>query len=259
MKVTTRSHFVIPDPQCKPGVSLSHLTAAGNYIAEHKPSVIVNIGDHYDMASLSSYDKGKRSFEGRRYQADIEAGNEGLELLMAPINKMNASRKRRGLRPYRPEKHVTLGNHEARVETLLEVEPRLDGAVSSDHFAFAKHGFSIHQFRKPVELDGVYYAHYFYNRNTGKPYGGRVHTRLNTIGFSFTMGHQQGLDVAVKELGNGKTLRGLVAGSFYQHEEEYRGPQANNEWRGCIMKHEVKAGNYCLLELSLGYLLKEWS
>jgi hypothetical protein len=239
-------------------VPLDHLEAAGNYIADHKPAVVVHIGDHYDMASLSSYDKGKKAFEGRRYLADIEAGNEGLDRLMAPINRMNASRKRRGLRPYKPEKHVTLGNHENRVETLLELEPRMEGAVSSEHFEFKKHGFQVHEFRRPVEIDGVWYAHYFYNRNTGKPYGGRVHTRLNTVGFSFTMGHQQGLDVAVKELGNGRTLRGLVAGSFYQHQEEYRGPQANNEWRGCIMKHEVKDGNYCLLELSLNYLLREW-
>jgi len=253
-----KSHFVIPDPQCKPGVPLNHLTAAGNYIAEHKPNVIVNIGDHYDMPSLSSYDKGKKSFEGRTYTADLEAGHHGLDLLMAPVNAMNVKRKKKGLRPYKPRKIVTLGNHENRIERLLEIEPRLDGAVSLDHLAFSKHGFEVHEFRKPVEIDGVWYAHYFYNRNTGKPYGGRVHTRLNTIGFSFTMGHQQGLDVAVKELGNGKTIRGLVAGSFYQHQEEYRGPQANNEWRGCIMKHEVKDGNYCLLELSMQYLLANW-
>ena len=253
-----RSHFVLPDIQAKPGVALSHLTAAGNYIADHKPSVIVSIGDHYDMPSLSSYDRGKKSFEGRRYKDDIDAGNTALDLLMAPIARMNAGRKRKGLRSYKPEIHVTLGNHENRVERLLELEPRLEGAVSSSHFTFEKHGFIVHPFLQVVAIDGVHYSHYFYNRNTGKPYGGRVHTRLNTIGFSFTMGHQQGLDVAVKELGNGKTLRGLVCGSFYQHTEEYRGPQANNEWRGCIVKHEVKEGNYSLLELSMKYLLAQW-
>jgi hypothetical protein len=53
-------------------------------------------------------------------------------------------------------------------------------------------------------------------------------------------------------------MRGLIVGSFYQHDEEYKGYQGNNHWRGCIMKHEVKDGNYCLLELSLNYLLRGW-
>ena len=257
-KFKANSHALIPDTQCKPGVPLNHLTALGNYIADHKPHVVVHIGDHYDMSSLSSYDKGTLAFEGRRYAADIAAGDAGLELLMAPINKLNAARKRKGLRAYKPRKVVTLGNHEDRISRLLQMEPRLDGVVSLDHLAFGRHGFEVHEFRKPVEIDGVWYAHYFYNQNTGKAYGGRVHTRLNTVGFSFTMGHQQGLDMAVKGLGNGKTLRGLVAGSFYQHTEEYRGPQANNEWRGAIIKHEVRNGNYSLLELSLSYLLAQW-
>src|SRR4030067_3734073 len=109
-----RSHLLIPDTQCKKGVPLNHLTAAGNYIAEHKPNVIINIGDHFDMPSLSSYDKGTKSFEGRRYRDDIDAGNAGLDLLMAPINKMNAARNRRGLPPDNPEEHVPLGQHEDR-------------------------------------------------------------------------------------------------------------------------------------------------
>ena len=62
---------VIPDTQVKKGVPIDHLLYAGKYIAEKKPDVIVHIGDHWDMPSLSSYDKGKKSFEGRRYKDDI--------------------------------------------------------------------------------------------------------------------------------------------------------------------------------------------
>ena len=94
---------------------------------------------------------------------------------------------------------------------------------------------------------------------TGRPYGGVIHTRLKNLGFSFTMGHQQGLEVAIRPLNNGECHRGLIAGSFYQHEEEYKGPQANEHWRGCIYKHEVEKGNYCLMELSMDYLLNKWT
>ena len=59
-------HMIIPDTQVKPGSSFEHLKWAGQYAVEKKPDVIVHIGDHWDMPSLSSWDVGKKSFEGRR-------------------------------------------------------------------------------------------------------------------------------------------------------------------------------------------------
>ena len=60
-------HAIIPDCQVKDGVDLSYLTWVGKYLAEKKPDVIVQIGDFADMPSLSSYDVGRKCFEGRRY------------------------------------------------------------------------------------------------------------------------------------------------------------------------------------------------
>ena len=77
-------HLVIPDTQVKPDQSVEHLRWAGQYAADKKPDVIVHIGDHWDMPSLSSYDVGTRSFEGRRYVRDIEAGIAGMEAFLEP-------------------------------------------------------------------------------------------------------------------------------------------------------------------------------
>ena len=38
-------HAIIPDVQARAGVDLSHLAWVGNYIAEKRPDVIVQIGD----------------------------------------------------------------------------------------------------------------------------------------------------------------------------------------------------------------------
>ena len=75
-------HMIIPDTQVKPGSSLKHLEWAGQYAVEKKPDVIVHIGDHWDMPSLSSWDVGKKSFEGRRYVHDVESGIEGMREFM---------------------------------------------------------------------------------------------------------------------------------------------------------------------------------
>lgn len=64
--VKSKRILVIGDTQIKPDVDLSYMTAVGRYIADKQPDVVVHIGDSIDFPSLSSYDKGKKSFEGRR-------------------------------------------------------------------------------------------------------------------------------------------------------------------------------------------------
>ena len=250
--------FIIPDTQVKPGVPLEHLTAAGNYIVDKQPEVIIHLGDHWDMPSLSSYDKGKRSFEGRRYNLDIEAGLAGMDALLKPIWDYNANQKKKKKAPYKPRMVATLGNHEDRITRAVDLEPILHGTIGIQDLRLEDYGWEVYPFLKPVEIGGVWYAHYFHPSHSAQPYGGKASTKLTNIGFSFTMGHQQGKDIAEKHLANGKTLRGLVVGSFYQHDETYKGPQGNNHWRGCIYKTEVEDGNYCLVELSLKYLLSNW-
>src|SRR5690606_20662253 len=85
MSKRKRRHLMIPDVQAKPGHDFSFLTAVGNYAAAKKPDAIIQIGDFADMCSLSSYDRGKKAFEGRRYKKDIEASHEAMMKLMTPI------------------------------------------------------------------------------------------------------------------------------------------------------------------------------
>lgn len=246
-----KKHCVIPDVQAKPGVLLDHLKWAGNYIAEKRPDVIICIGDFADLPSLSSYDKGKRSAENKRYKADLEAAHKAMEMLMTPIVSEPG---------YNPRLVMTLGNHEDRITRYGDDNPAMHEQVSVKDLGYEAWGWEVYPFLEPVKIDGISYCHYFYNPNTGKPYAGaNLETRLKTVGMSFTMGHQQGLQVAIRDLADGSRQRGLVAGSFYQHEESYKGPQGNGHWQGIIMKHEVENGNYDLLEVSLKYLKRRYA
>ncbi len=250
MKKRGRSHLVIPDPQLKPGVPNEQLEWAGRYAAEKKPDVIINLGDHWDMPSLSYYDRGTMAMENRRYQDDVDAGNEGMRLFLNPIIR---AYNRTG---WWPELHLLRGNHEQRIERYVQANPGLEGKVGYDDLD--TEGWKVHDFLQPVEIDGVYYAHFFANPMTGRPYGGMCHTRLKNLGFSFTMGHQQVKDAAERYLANGKVIRGLICGAFYQHDEDYKGPQGNNHWRGIILKHEVRDGNYDMMEVSLDFLRRRF-
>ena len=53
--------LIIPDAHAEPNYDNDRLTWLGNLIFEEKPDVVVCLGDWFDMASLSSHDKGKKS------------------------------------------------------------------------------------------------------------------------------------------------------------------------------------------------------
>lgn len=256
MSNTPRRHVVIPDTQIRPDTPLNHLVWIGEYLAEKKPDVIVQIGDWYDMASLSSYEKkGGTYFEGKRYKDDIAAGNLGWELLTKPMTKEIWRLRKNKKRQWCPEMHYTLGNHESRIERAVKDNAVLEGVIGYDDFAHT--GWERHGFLEPVWVDGICYSHYFANPNSGRPYTGMMETRLKNIAHSFVMGHQQVLSIGRRETLAG-AHHGLVVGNCYLHSEEYRGPQSNNEWRGICILNEVTNGAYDLCLVSLDYLCRKY-
>ena len=177
---------------------------------------------------------------------------------MAPIYAEQNRQRRRKEKIYNPVMHFLLGNHEERIMRHVNFNPELAGKLGYADLELEKHGWIVHDFLSLVELDGITYSHYFYQPNTGRPLGGVAHTRLKNVGYSFTMGHQQGKDQAERYLSNGQVHRALIVGSFYPHNEDYKGHQGNEHWRGCIMKHQVEKGNYDIMELSLKFFMDRY-
>lgn len=249
-------HFVIPDTQVKPAVPTEHLSWIGKYISDHgrkyRDVTVVHLGDHWDMPSLSSYDRGKRAMEGRRYHEDVEAGNAAFTRLDAAIGRHA---------DFKPRKVFLLGNHENRIERAAEDNAVLEGTVSLDDLDTK--GWERVPYLQPVFINGVAYCHYFYNPMNGRAISGMIETRLKTIGRSFTQGHQQvlmyGVRPAWSDAGTPTLHHGLVAGAAYVHEEEYLGPQGNAHWRGIIVCHEVRDGTYDPLFVSLDYLARRYT
>lgn len=242
------THLIISDGQVKPGTDLDHWFSLGKLACNVRPDVIINIGDFWDMPSLSSWDKGKMAAENRRYEADIDAGNEAMEAFLSPLIKQKKKL---------PEMHFTLGNHENRIERYVESNPVLEGKLSYNDLNLSR--WHVHDFLKPVSIDGVSYAHYFYNPHTGKPHSGTIQNKLKSIGCSFTQGHLQALEWTRKELANGKTIMGMVTGAYYQHDETYKGPQGNHHWRGVVVKRNVTDGQYDFETWNIKRVLREFN
>ena len=241
--------LVIADTQAKSEESLEYLLWVGKYIADKKPDIILHIGDHFDLPSLSSYDKGTSKIEGKRLYKDIEAGVEGFKLLNLELEKH---------KDYHPRKVFCLGNHEERLDRYVNEHPELQGTLGTDKLPFAKYGWEVHPFLKPVEIEGIFFVHYLANPMSGKPYGGSAMNILKTVGRSFVVGHKQCLDIAIRPTIDGKQQLGIVNGACYDHFESYKGFTGNNHFRGLTVLHECSDGFAVPMFVSLDYMKEKY-
>jgi len=248
-------HLVIPDTQVKPDVPIDHFDWIAQYAADKRPDVIIHLGDWYDMNSLSSYDKldNPGDYHQRRYEEDLEAGDRSLDLFENRLAKTKG---------YKPRKVYLLGNHEYRYDRLINAEPVLRGALRYPWAAAEKRGWEVLPFLKPIELHGVLYCHYFCRGPNGTVMNARrgspsARAQVQREMQSCTAGHKQGLDSHIQPTGHGM-MRGIIAGSCYQHEEAYLSPQGTSYWRGILMKHEVHEGNYNIMEVSMDFLKRKF-
>ena len=245
-------HFVLPDVQAKPGLSFEHLEWAGRYAAEKHPDVIICLGDFADMESLSSYDVGKKCFEGRTYLKDIEAAKEAMQAFLTPIKEEQKKLVDNHRERWNPRMVMLLGNHENRINRAINSDSKLDGLISTKDLGYADN-WEVIPFLDVTVIDGVAYSHYFVTGVAGRP-AGTAAAQLRKTNMSCIAGHQQGKQIAYGSKADGNTITSIIAGSFYQHDEDYLGPQGNKHWRGVLMLHEVINGSFDEMWVSLNYL-----
>ena len=246
-------HLVIPDTQVRPGDDLKFLECIGNYIVEKRPDVVVCIGDFADMPSLSSYDQGKKSFEGRRYKDDLMATEAGMMALLNPIRKLNRELKSKHDKRYRPRRILTLGNHEDRITRAVESDAKLEGTIGLGDLGYEKFGWEVYPYLDVVVVDGVAYSHYFPSGQLGRPCTS-ARAMLNKMHMSCVAGHQQGRDIAFGRRADGTEITSIIAGSCYEHNESYLTPMTNKHWRGVLMLQNVEQGQFDEMLVPLTYL-----
>ena len=246
-----KSICVIPDVQAKPGVNIDHLEHIGNYIVEKKPEIVVCLGDFADLPSLSSYDIGKAEAEGKRYAEDVKFAKLAMATLLNPIKEYNRKAKVK----YRPRKVMLYGNHEQRILTTIENNPRLIGTMALEDLGYKEAGWEVHPFLEVVKIEGIEMSHYFTSGVLGRPVSSAA-TLLRERQCSAIMSHVQHTDICFhKKTGN----IAMFAGTAYTHDERYLGLQGNCQRRQIVMLHEVNGtGYFDPMLVSLAFLSKNY-
>ena len=243
--------LVIPDSHCRPGVSNSRFTWLARLIADTQPEVIVHLGDLFDMESLCSYDKGKKSFEGRRYTKDIAVGQNALQRLSDAFSPA-----------YNPRRVFLEGNHEHRIAKAVDFEPALDGKLTLADLGLKDFGWETHPFLKTVTIEGVCFSHYFVSGVMSRPIGGEnpATSLINKQHRSCIAGHLHLYDYSERTDAAGKKIQCITAGCFLEpgQWEGYAGP-ANLLWRnGVTYLHGVQGGQFDFEMISTARLRREY-
>lgn len=249
------THLIIPDQHFTPEHGHERADYLAQLICDVKPDVVINIGDSADLSSLSSYDKGKKSFHGRSYLADIEAHLEGQDRIWSPVFR----RKKR-----LPRRIFCVGNHEDRITRAVELSPELTGTLDLKDLRLDDFYTEVvpYEGRTPgrIIVDGITYAHYLVSGVAGRPVGGEhpASSLIRGTLTSATVGHLHLADWSTRRTADGRRLHGLFAGCYLDYDPAFAGNATGLWWRGVAVKRNVSEGNYDLQMISLDALKAEY-
>ena len=255
MVQVSKIHLVIPDSHATPGQSNRRAEWIGKLIVDIKPNVVIDLGDTADMASLCSYDRGHKSFQGRTYAKDIESHGDYQDRLWSVVRK---SKKKQ------PRKVRLIGNHEQRISRAIELSPELEGAISLQDLDLNSYYGEVVDYEGStpgtIAIDGITYAHYLTSGVAGRPISGEhlAHSLLTKKFTSCTVGHNHTFDYCIRTSANRKKIMGLCAGVYQEHFSSFAG-EANHLWhRGVVIKRNVENGMYDLEWVSIERLKKAY-
>lgn len=241
--MTAKSMLIIGDPHVDPEYSNDRFDWLGRYIADTRPDIVLCMGDFNNVGSLSRFDRGKVTFEGRRYAKDIEHNDDAL----ARIDRPSVRTK------YRPRKVMVKGNHEHRIEKHVAENPELVGKIGYKDLGFENYGWETSEFLETLNIQGFAVAHYFQSGNTDKAISGINAARsLIQKGHESTIvGHSHLLGTATDTTSFGRKLHGISAGCFTHPNfvESWSIQSAKLAWRGVIRLDGAERGDYLGLTL----------
>jgi hypothetical protein len=208
------------------------------------------------MPSLSGYEKGKKSFQGRTYRADIDAHLDFQDRLWNAVKK---NKKKL------PERYFLEGNHENRIRKAIELQPELEGTIGIPDLEIPRYydHFIPYEGGTPgvTLVDGIHYAHYFISGVMGRPVSGE-HPAFSLLTKRFgscTAGHLHLLDHCIRTDAKGNRLHGLLAGVYQDYESSWAGNANKLWWRGIVLKRNVSGnGDYDPQFISLDYLKRQY-
>lgn len=252
--------LLLPDAHVQPGQDLSRFARLGRLILDRRVDVVCQLGDFVSMESLSHWNEAKRlTMEGQRYRADVDAGNQALDLLLQPLLEHNQRQRRLKMAQYRPEWIWLLGNHEDWCAQYVEKNPQMAGFVDiARDLRLRERGMTVIPYRESHQIEGVIFSHSPINA-AGKPCSGK-HALLRSSELSHrstVFGHTHRWEALnVMRHGAETISQFLSAGMFAAGVDAYAHGTPCNWWRGVTILEIWAPGRFDAEQVSLERLMK---
>jgi hypothetical protein len=209
----------------------------------------VSIGDASDFASLSSWDRGRKSFEGREIRRDYDTVNECIRTISEAISPEVWAYMARA--PF-----VTTGNHEHRLTRWQETNRETSevfGIGYPEHddrpvnLEWRKNGWQVCPFLVPEFIDEVAFMHYLPSPKSGKAIASVNQARalLMAAHQSVVCGHSHEFRTGRLVRLDGSKIVATVTGCSFIDDHDYAGYMGNhNADRGFTILRGLKGSEY---------------
>lgn len=248
--------LLLPDAHAHPDYPNQRADYVAKLIIDEKPDIVVDIGDTADMTSLANYDKGKRSFAGKSYSADINSHNDFQDRLWAPVKRQKKKM---------PDRYRFIGNHEERIDRALDLSPELEGTIGYDDLLLDDYYDEVIYYEGNTPgvkvIEGIAFAHYFITGVMGRPVSGEhpAYSLLNKNFKSSIQGHTHILDYCTRTNSDGDKISSVVAGCYTDYDAPWAGSVNRLWWRGVIILDNVEDGQFDLRTISLKNLERTYA
>lgn len=249
------THLVIPDSHAHYQHDNNRAVWLGQLIHDLRPDVVIHIGDSADMPSLSGYDKGKKSFQGRTYRQDVDTHLDFQERTWEPYRKSHRKL---------PRRVFCVGNHEHRITRAIEYQPELEGAIGLSDLELPRWYDDVVDYEGGtpgfINIDGIAYAHYFISGVAGRPIGG-LHPADSLVSkkhSSATCGHLHMADWSIAKNMYNDWVMGCFVGCYQDYDSDWAGIINKLWWRGIVVKKNVDKGGYDPEFISIDRIKKEY-
>lgn len=205
-----RKALVLPDMQC-PYEDKATMKAVEKYMADDTFDYYINLGDFMDFDCISHHNIGKlRNVEGKRILKDYEYANKILDRHQSIIRKNN------------PKAEFVLlnGNHENRIDRMLEAQPVLSGMIEVDKgLRLKERGFKwvkCYPDGEVYKLGKASFHHGLYVSD------GHAKKMVNAFNCNIFYGHLHDVQGYSKvTYGSNKTIVGQSLGCLCEYEQCY--------------------------------------